>query len=56
MFLRLFIVTIAKWAGLGTTLLASGASLKEVVFGDYKDVEKSVNLVLFQDCIQHSDI
>ena len=31
------------------TLLASGASLKEVEFGDYKDVEQSVDFVLFQD-------
>lgn len=37
-------------------LLASGTSLKEVEFGDDKDVEKPLDLVLFQDCILHPNI
>lgn len=48
----------SKWKGLEATLLATvfGASLRELKFDAYENVEKAVDLVLFHDSIWHPNI
>jgi len=48
----------SKWKGLEATLLAAvfGASLRELKFDAYENVEKAVDLVLFHDSIWHPNI